>query len=99
MREIRLLGTPTIESSDGTVPRFRSQRTVALLGYLVAERRTITRERLAALFWPDDPLKKGKGKLRRELHNLTQILPGCWEIDRVRLRLVASAETAVDISA
>jgi predicted ATPase/DNA-binding SARP family transcriptional activator len=79
------------------VPRFRSQRTIALLGYLVAERRTITRDRLATFFWPDELPEKGKANLRRELHNLSQILPGCWEIDRVQVRFVASAETTVDL--
>lgn len=97
MREIRLLGTPKVESTDGNVPRFRSQRTIALLAYLIAERRTITRDRLATLFWLDDPPLKAKGKLRRELHNLTQILPGCWEIDRVKVGFRPSAETTVDL--
>jgi len=97
MREIWLLGTPQVESTNGNVPRFRSQRTIALLAYLVAERRTITRDRLAALFWLDDPPPKARGKLRRELHNLAQILPGCWEIDRVKVRFRPSAETTVDL--
>ena len=97
MREIRLLGTPEITDTDGPVPRFRSQRTAVLLGYLAAERRTITRERLAAFFWPDEPLKKGKANLRRELHNLGQVLPGCWEIDRVQARFAPTPGTLIDI--
>jgi len=57
------------------VPRFRSRRTVALLGYLAAERRSVVRDFLAALFWPDEATSKGRSNLRRELHNLAQILP------------------------
>ncbi|MFL7838933.1 MAG: BTAD domain-containing putative transcriptional regulator [Candidatus Promineifilaceae bacterium] len=97
MREIRLLGTPKITDPAGPVPRFRSQLTVALLGYLAVERRLITRERLAAFFWPDDALSAGKGKLRRELHNLNQILPGCWEIDRLTVRFLPNQETFLDL--
>jgi len=97
MRGISLLGTPKVTSTDGDVPRFRSQRTIAMLAYLVAERRTITRERLATLFWPDDQPQKAKGKLRRELYNLAQMLPGCWQTDRVKVRFEPSAETSVDL--
>ncbi len=97
MREVRLLGTPEVTGTGDPVPRFRSQRTAVLLGYLAAERRTITRERLAAFFWPDEPMNKGKANLRRELHNLGRVLPGCWEIDRVSVRFTPTPETFIDI--
>ncbi|MGD2078600.1 MAG: BTAD domain-containing putative transcriptional regulator [Chloroflexota bacterium] len=97
MREVSLLGMPGVKSTDGPVPRFRSQRTVALLGYLAAERRTITRERLAAQFWPDDQPGKAKANLRRELYNLGQILPGCWQIDRVKVRFEPAADVSIDL--
>ena len=96
-RNIRLLGTPQVSSSDGNQPRFRSQRTVALLGYLVAENRQLSREHLATLFWPDDETAKGRANLRRELHNLSQILPDCWEADRLSVRFAPSAETETDL--
>ena len=38
-RKLQLFGPVRVESDDGDVPRFRSQRTMALLGYLVAEQR------------------------------------------------------------
>ena len=38
------------EGYKDSLPRFRSRRTVALLGYLARERRPIAREYLAALF-------------------------------------------------
>ena len=98
-RQLHLLGVPCIEWENGDVPRFRSQRTIALLGYLVAERRPLTRASLAALFWPDEPADKGKANLRRELHNLAQILPDCWETDRVQVCFVPSAHTIVDLDA
>jgi DNA-binding SARP family transcriptional activator/uncharacterized protein HemY len=79
------------------VPRFRSRRTIGLLGYLVVERRPIARDLLAALFWPDEAPSKGRANLSRELHNLAQILPGCWELDRQTAAFVPSADTTVDI--
>lgn len=97
MREISLLGTPKVTSTDGAVPRFRSQRTVALLGYLAAERRTISRDRLAAFFWPDAQPQKAKGNLRRELHNLSQILPDSWDMDRVKVRFTPAADVSIDL--
>jgi DNA-binding SARP family transcriptional activator len=96
-RYLHLLGTVQVQSTGDEVPRFRSQRTIALLGYLVAEQRPVARDHLAALFWPDEPLSTGKGNLRRELHNLAQILPNCWQTDRGRAHFVPSADTHADL--
>ena len=112
MRRLRLLGPASIdripetqkdtaksagdERNAGEVPRFRSRRTVALLGYLAAERRSVVRDFLAALFWPDEATSKGRSNLRRELHNLAQILPDCWELDRQAVAFIPSADVAVD---
>jgi adenylate cyclase len=85
------------ERNAGAVPRFRSRRTVALLGYLVAERRSVARDFLAALFWPDEAISKGRSNLRREMHNLTQILPGCWELDRQAVAFIPSVDVAIDL--
>ena len=96
-RTLQLFGTIRVESDDGDVPRFRSQRTMALLGYLVAEGRAVSRDALAALFWPDDSQSKGRSNLRRELHNLNQILPDCWEMDRQSVRFALANQTTVDL--
>jgi DNA-binding SARP family transcriptional activator len=107
-RHLRLLGPTRVdqiqkahseaqENDMHTVPRFRSRRTVGLLGYLAAERRPIARDLLAALFWPDEAPSKGRANLSRELHNLTQILPDCWELDRQAVAFVPSANLIVDI--
>ncbi len=85
------------ERSASTAPRFRSRRTAALLGYLVAERRSVGRDYLAALLWPDEEPSRGRGNLRRELHNLAQILPGCWELDRQSAAFTPSADLIVDL--
>jgi DNA-binding SARP family transcriptional activator len=96
-RNLQLLGPVQVLSPDGDVPRFRSQRTMALLGYLVAEQRAVSRDTLAALLWPDETQSKGRGSLRRELHNLNQILPDCWELDRQSVQFVPADHTGVDL--
>ena len=96
-RYLRLLGAPRVESGTRDMPRFRSQRTVALLGYLATERRPVARDFLSALFWPDEPATTARANLRRELHNLSRILPDCWETDRLAVQFAPNANTAVDL--
>ncbi len=101
---LRLLGPARIEkpqvvATEGKrvdIPRFRSRRTVALLGYLVAERRPVSRDFLARLFWPDEARSRGRGSLRRDLHNLARILPGCWVLNRQVVAFEPADEVEVD---
>ncbi len=93
----RPLESEAEERSAGDVPRFRSRRTIALLGYLAAEQRPVARELLTALFWPDWTHARGRANLRRDLHNLAQILPNCWELDRQSVAFIPSAYTTVDL--
>lgn len=93
---LQLFGPAQVTADNQTAPRFRSQKTVALLGYLVSQGRPVARERLAALFWPDAP--EAKGELRRALHNLSTILPNCFAADRQTIHFVPTANCAVDVS-
>ena len=78
--KLRLLGPLQIEQEKNVkAPRFRSQRTQALLGYLVARQRPVSRDSLAVLFWPDETIITARANLRRELHNLNRVLPNCWQ--------------------
>ncbi len=96
--KLRLLGPLQIEQENNLkAPRFRSQRTQALLGYLVARQRPVSRDSLAALFWPDETTVNARANLRRELHNLNRVLPNCWQIDQTIVRFISSSETLVDI--
>lgn len=106
MRHLKVLGPAQVlhtdsnsESGEGDagIPRFRSRYAVALLGFLAAEQRAIDREYLAALFRPEEESGKGRSYLRRELYNLTKILPGCWETDAQTVRFLPVAHTSVDI--
>ncbi|HSG15706.1 MAG TPA: tetratricopeptide repeat protein [Anaerolineae bacterium] len=108
MRQLWLLGPARVEQGRNApaeapendtppLPRFRSRRTVGLLGYLVTERRSLARSHLASLFWPDEQNSKGLANLSRELHNLAQILPDCWIVDRQSATFHRPANTEVDI--
>ena len=79
------------------VPLFARLGLGAVLGYLVAERRSVARDFLAALFWPDEATSKARGNLRRELHNLAQVLPGCWDLDRQAVAFVPSDGVVIDL--
>jgi len=77
--------------------RFRSSRAIALLGYLAAEQRPISRGFLARLIWPDHSRSKGRTSLRRELYSLTKLLPDCWQLDRQAVAFFPSEEIDLDI--
>jgi DNA-binding SARP family transcriptional activator/tetratricopeptide (TPR) repeat protein len=94
---IQACSEPDKGSKPGPVPRFRSRRTVALLGYLAAERRPHAREHLAVLFWPDDPSARGRSNLRRELYNLSRLLPDCWQANSQVVNFSPSPGITVDI--
>jgi DNA-binding SARP family transcriptional activator len=74
MLEVTLLGEQVVSDTSGTV-RLRSSRTVALVAFLVVHHgRPQTRQRIAALFWPDSTDEQALTNLRRELHHLRSVL-------------------------
>ena len=90
MLNITLLGTPQITwNGQPLVLRPRnSARAKAILYYLAAEGRPITRERLAGLLWSDWPEKKARDYPRGELFLLGPLRPsplsevdGCLALD------------------
>lgn len=73
---IRLLGPIMVRVAGLDVHHFRSHKTLAILAYLIVERRWVARDHLALLFWPDAPLEEGRGHLRRALYDLAHKIPG-----------------------
>jgi DNA-binding SARP family transcriptional activator len=74
MLRVSLLGEQSI-TDDGTGVRARSSRTVALIGFLAAHAGSPqARQRIAGLFWPDSADGQALTNLRRELHQLRQVL-------------------------
>ncbi|MCA9887594.1 MAG: hypothetical protein KC546_04440 [Anaerolineae bacterium] len=96
-RDVRLLGPLQIAHTTEKAPSFRSQKTAAILAYLIANERPVARATLAVLFWPDADFKTGHANLRRELHILNRILPSAWELDRNAVRYAGSDDVRLDL--
>ena len=103
MLRVSLLGEQAITGA-GTGTRARSSRAVALVAFLAVHAGSPQpRQRIAGLFWPDSADAQALTNLRRELHQLRQVLGDepalvvtstdlCWrdtETCRVDLRLFA----------
>lgn len=71
---IRLLGQPAISYSGKTLRSFRSNRVIALLGYLLLYPREHHRNELASLLWPDFEPDRAKHNLRQTLTYLRSML-------------------------
>jgi DNA-binding SARP family transcriptional activator/tetratricopeptide (TPR) repeat protein len=75
MLHVSVLGEQTITDDRAGSVRTRSSRTVALVGFLAAHAGSPQmRQRIAGLFWPDSTDAQALTNLRRELHNLRQVL-------------------------
>ncbi|MCB9076068.1 MAG: tetratricopeptide repeat protein [Anaerolineaceae bacterium] len=95
---IRLLGPVQVEQNGVVVNGFVSRKAVALLGYLVAEAKPISRSYLAQLFWEDKSEARGRGNLSRVINNLTKLLPGCLRVDYHTVQLNLAAVDQIDTS-
>lgn len=95
---IRLFGPVQVEEHGKRVEGFESRKALALLGYLVAEDRPVSRDRLTAFFWGEKPESRGRGNLRRVLHNLKKHLPDCVEADRRTIQVQRSQTCQADIN-
>lgn len=84
---LRFLGTPSAEAEGQPVQSFESRKSFVLLAYLAHYETALPRAQFAALFWPDQPDERARGNLRRLLYNVTNVLPGCIEVDRQTVRL------------
>jgi DNA-binding SARP family transcriptional activator len=91
MLRVSLLGEQVIVDEATGALRSGSSRTVALVAYLAVHAGTPqSRQHIAGLFWPDSTGAQALTNLRRELHQLRQVLGGepslvvtsndlCWQ--------------------
>jgi DNA-binding SARP family transcriptional activator/predicted ATPase/Flp pilus assembly protein TadD len=94
---IRLLGPVQVDRSENQLQGFESRKAVALLCYLAARDRPVSRERLIDLFWGKKTEARGRGNLSRVMHNLNTLLPGCIRSDRYNLRFEAQPYLRIDV--
>jgi len=87
---VRLFGFIQVERDSVPLDGFESEKALALLGYLALQRRPVARRLLAGLFWGEKSESRALGNLRRVLHNLTRLLPGCLEVTRHTVRFLLS---------
>src|SRR5436305_2779265 len=75
MLRVSLLGEQVIADDATGAVLTRSPRSVALVAYLVVHAGLAQpRRRIAGLFWPDSTDSQALTNLRRELHQLRQVL-------------------------
>lgn len=82
MLRILLFGFPSVSLDDAPVTDFISQKSLALLCYLLLEPRIHARETLAGLFWGEMPQERALSNLRQALHNLQKLLPAYITVTR-----------------
>lgn len=99
MSELRvwLLGGFNVAWAGQPVTAFESDKARALFCYLLLEARPIRRERLAGLFWGEQPEVRARGNLSRVLSNLRDLCPGCLTSDRAAVTFAPPAPAWVDV--
>ncbi len=92
--KLELFGAPRFVYQSQPVDGVR-RKALALAAYLSLTERPLTRETLAALFWPDQDDEHSRMSLRGVLHNLSNLSPVDW-VDADRLAISIKFE-AVEI--
>jgi len=94
MLSINLLGTPQI-LVDGQPLTITRKKSRALLYYLAAHDKPVTREHLLAFFWPDQDRASAQQILRTTLHGLRKALGSDLVVEDDALSI--SSDVAVDV--
>lgn len=72
---LSFLGTFQVQLDQSPVSGFRSGKNAGLLAYLALNhQQPISRQRLSALFWPEEPRKTARHNLRQALYRLRRLL-------------------------
>ncbi len=83
---ISLLGSPVVQR-DGQRLHFDTRKAVAMLAVLAADGGEHSRDRLAALLWPDSDGERSRGALRRTLSVTRAAVGSALHSDRARIGL------------
>jgi DNA-binding SARP family transcriptional activator/tetratricopeptide (TPR) repeat protein len=86
---LALLGPPVI-TWDGRPVSFDTKKATAVLALLAVEGRELSRERLAALLWPETDTSRARASLRRTLSVTTTAVGGGLKVTRTAVALAPS---------
>lgn len=89
-----LFGPPRAELNGASIT-MDTRKAMALLAFLALESAPVSRDRIAALLWPEYDSERARGALRRTLSTLKSATGDSVTADRGSIRLRASAETDV----
>jgi len=70
---LRLLGMPEVSHAEQPLT-LQTSKVLALLAYLAVEQGVHSRDKIAALLWPESDEERGKASLRRALAFLRKSL-------------------------
>ncbi len=79
--DVLLLGPPLV-NVDGEPLEVDTRKAIATLAFLALQPGPQSRERLAALLWPESDSERARGALRRTLSTLKRALHGQWIVIR-----------------
>jgi len=83
---LALLGSPAVRR-DGVPATFDTRKAIALLAVLAVSGREQSRERLAALLWPEADDVRARGSLRRTLSVTSAIMADGMDVTRTTIAL------------
>jgi DNA-binding SARP family transcriptional activator len=102
---LRLLGAPQFTLNGEPITKFGSINAQGILIYLALQaERPVSREVLAARFWPEEPDSRARANLRQTLHQLRKLLGDTNQegdpfllITRYDVQLNPQSDTLVDV--
>lgn len=94
---LQLLGPLQLDRDGEPIHGFKSRKAAALLGYLAAESRPVSRSYLVELFWPNQTESRGRNNLSQALHNLQSLWPGCVEANYHAVQFCSLGSTWLDL--
>ena len=96
--EIRLLGGLSLTLEEKPLTRLGTQKTRALLAYLLMHPgQMLAREQIASLFWGDFPQERARHNLRQALHTLRQVITSYLIVEPESVAFDAESDYWLDV--
>ena len=95
--EIHLLGSPKFYMDGELLDGFVTRKAQALLIYLASVKRTVSRDVLATMFWPEGSQQSARNNLRRILPNLRKLAGSHLIITRQELAFDLESDHWLDV--